>query len=166
MPSLGTIVVPIDFSDTSRDALRLAAALARTSHGRLHLLHVIPDPLRQAWIVEAPGVDFLGIADQWRRDASERLQQLVREEGLPAADVTIAVPAGQPSEAILQYAQEHEADLIVMGAHGESGVMRFFIGSVAERVVRHSRVPVLTVPRGSLHQTTTTAQTETGAAAR
>lgn len=149
MASVETIVVPVDFSETSIDALHLACELARTSHSRIHLLHVIPDPLQQPWITQAPGVDYFAMEEGWREDAMRRLKELAGGENQSFKPATIAVRSGKPADTILAYAEEQHADLIVMGAHGESAVMRFFLGSVAERVVRHATVPVLTVPHGS-----------------
>jgi nucleotide-binding universal stress UspA family protein len=148
MSAVETIIVPVDFSETSVDALHLACELARTSHSRIHLLHVIPDPLQQPWITQAPGVDYFAMEEGWRDDAMRRLKELAGRENQSFKTATIAVRSGKPADAILAYAEEQHADLIVMGAHGESAVVRFFLGSVAERVVRHATMPVLTVPRG------------------
>jgi nucleotide-binding universal stress UspA family protein len=148
MPSVETLIVPIDFSETSVDALHLACELAQTTRGSVHLLHVIPDPLQQPWITQTGGVDYFAMEKGWRDDAMRQLKELAARTDLPAGAATVAVRAGKPAEAILAYADEQGADLIVMGAHGESAVVRFFLGSVAERVVRHATVPVLTVPCG------------------
>lgn len=147
MSSIDTIVVPIDFSETSLDALALACTLARVSHSHIHLLHVIPDPLRQPWITQAPGVDFVAMEKAWQEDAMKRLRAIAHQQH-DCGTIRLSVRSGKASETILAYAADEHADLIVMGAHGESAVVRFFLGSVAERVVRHATIPVLTVPRG------------------
>lgn len=152
MTGIHTVVVPIDFSDTSRKAFNFAASLTKGHGCRIHLLHVIPDPLQQPWITQAPGVDYAAMEEGWRTEARVAMQQWIEEADrtglVSVARVQAVVLAGKPANMILDYAEAQHADLIVMGAHGESAVTRFFLGSVAERVVRHADRPVLTVPRG------------------
>ena len=67
------IVVAVDFSETSEDAWAAACRLAVRTDSDLHLLHVCPDPFRQAWTVEGVGMDFPGLAEEWRTQATGRL---------------------------------------------------------------------------------------------
>lgn len=142
-----TIVAAIDFSETSQEALRTACALAVALGSRLHVFHATPDPLNEAWTVEAVGVDFRGIAEAWRTEAARRMADLALPVGLPAERVTRAVEVGVAHTAICDYAARHGADLIVLGTHGYGAVKHLLLGSVAERVVRHAPCPVVTVPR-------------------
>jgi nucleotide-binding universal stress UspA family protein len=146
------ILVPTDFSDTAREALHAAVELVHTMQSRLSIVHVISDVWQQAWTAEA-GLDLVAIERDWQEDAQRRLQALIAEEGLSAPDVTTAVLVGTPHVAIVHYASEHDVDLIVMGTHGHGPIQRFLLGSVAERLVRAARCPVLTVPHFSLHAT-------------
>jgi nucleotide-binding universal stress UspA family protein len=150
MLTMRTVVAPVDFSDTSMDAIAYARDLARSFDAHVHLLHVVPDPLQQPWAVEAPGLDYPGLSEQWRAEARERLQTLGLEGGLEPAQTTLAVAAGAPHRAIVDYALEHRADLIVLGSHGHGPVVHFLLGSVAERVVRQAVCPVLIVPHAAI----------------
>jgi len=147
MTMFTTIVVAIDFSGMSHEVVRCAARLASDSPGsRLHLVHVVPDPVQQLWSVESIAVDFGMLQETWKTDARARLQALAAAEGLPPASFTLAVLVGQAAESILAFAAEQSADVIVLGTHGYGPVKRFLLGSVAERVLRGATCPVLTVP--------------------
>jgi K+-sensing histidine kinase KdpD len=91
-------------------------------------------------------VDIPLLEREWQVAARTRLQELIDEEGLGGAGVATAVLDGTPHVAILHYAKEQQVDLIVIGTHGHGPIRRFLLGSVAERVVRATRCPVLTVP--------------------
>lgn len=150
MLALRTLLVAVDFSDTSADAVRYARELAQCFQAHIHLVHVVPDPLQQPWAIEAPGLDFPGLADQWRVEAQERLAALATASNLNPSQTTTAVQAGVPHRSIVEYARAHGADLIVLGSHGHSPVVHFLLGSVAERVVRQSSTPVLVVPHHTI----------------
>ena len=150
MLTVQTVLVAVDFSDTAMDATGYARELARSFDARIHLLHVVPDPLQQPWAVEAPGLDFPGLSEQWRTDAQERLQTLGVEAGLDTSRAVLAVGVGVPHRVIVDYAAEHGADLIVLGSHGHGPVVHFLLGSVAERVVRQAVCPVLIVPHRAI----------------
>jgi nucleotide-binding universal stress UspA family protein len=124
------IFCPVDFSEESRAALHVAADLSRRMNAELTLFHVESSESR----LQAAAAPAGQLAD-WRREA----------EQLGAARVTTATAPEQPAKAIVDTAQEAGFDLIVMGTHGRTGRRAALIGSVAESVVRSSRVPVLTV---------------------
>jgi nucleotide-binding universal stress UspA family protein len=94
-----------------------------------------------------------GISDDWRNklekeaqaEAEDYLTKLVERLNLNKENVTIktAIARGRPAGNILKYASEHNVDLIIMSTHGRSGVLRWVFGSVANKVLRHSPVPVL-----------------------
>jgi nucleotide-binding universal stress UspA family protein len=141
-----TVLVAVDFSDTSADAVRYAHEISRLFNAQVHLLHVVPDPLRQPWAVEAPGLDYPALSKQWHAEAEEGLQALRAEAGLDALRSVVVVATGMAHSAIIEYAKEHAVDLIVMGTHGHGPVVHLLLGSVAERVVRQATCPVLVVP--------------------
>jgi nucleotide-binding universal stress UspA family protein len=147
MSRVSVIVAPVDFKKSSTRALMDAAAWANELGSELHVLHVVPDPTSQAWSVEAPGVDFTAIGDEWVKNAEGVLHGLVASLPLPNDRVKTRVQMGsKPGEQIVTYAQEHEAGLIIM-ASGEHGrVARFLLGSVADYVVRAATCPVLIIP--------------------
>jgi nucleotide-binding universal stress UspA family protein len=118
------ILIATDFSDSAEAAFHVAVQYARALHARLHLLHVY-------WSDEVEVTRLL--ADAAAQAGSD-------------VPVTVAGTGGDPAEEILRYAVRHPIDLIVVGTHGRTGVSRLLIGSVAERVVRGARCPVLVVP--------------------
>lgn len=118
------ILLPTDFSDTSRTAARIARTYAATLSANVHLLHVAESG-------EQATTALLG----------------AEAEGFgPRTAVTTAVRFGDPAHAIVEYARSQGIDLIVMGTHGRTGVTRALLGGVTERVVRSAPCPVLTVP--------------------
>jgi nucleotide-binding universal stress UspA family protein len=155
MSGFRTIVAAIDFSETSDDALRVAADLAACHGSELHLLHVIPDARQQAWSVEAPGLDFSALQQESVADAERMLASRTTPAVTALPRVVRRVVAGLPAaREIAQYAASHGADLIVVGTHGYGPVRRLVLGSVADRVVRMAPCPVLTVPHHTLRAST------------
>jgi nucleotide-binding universal stress UspA family protein len=146
MSRIPVIVAPVDFNQSSTRALMDAATWANELGSELHVLHVVPNPASQSWSVEAVGVDFTAIGEEWVRNAEGALHGLVASVPLPVDRVRTRVQMGRPGEQIVAYAEEHEAGLIVM-ASGEHGrVARFLLGSVADYVVRAAKCPVLIIP--------------------
>jgi nucleotide-binding universal stress UspA family protein len=142
------ILAAVDFSDLSSLALRYAAAIAKCAEAKLTLLYAdtfSPPPYFTHADVEKLQRQFRSAFAQaeagLRRFAAESL-------GGEAARLQTRVVEGRPADAIVSYAAENGMGLIVMGTHGRSGVNRWMLGSVAEHVVRASRVPVLTVGPG------------------
>lgn len=124
------ILCPVDFSEESRAALRVAVDLAARFGSTLTLFHADTTGERTASAPQA-----VGTMEEWKAEA----------EGLGATVVSVEHLAGDPRLLIADYAQKNGFDLVVMGTHGRTGRERLIIGSVAENVVRSSRVPVLTV---------------------
>lgn len=139
--NLKQILVPIDFSDCSLEALEYAALVAQRSHTSLKLLHVL-EPLSY-------GLDFT-LPHQAKR-ASTKAEQMKRLSDLASALATAGIPSefqmmgGLPIDSILGTAKTQAADLIVMGTHGRRGLSHALFGSIAEAVLRKSSCPVLTV---------------------
>jgi nucleotide-binding universal stress UspA family protein len=134
------IVVPVDFSEPSDHALRVALDLARALQAELTVLHVLEVPMYPYSGLGVAPVDLLTPAVE---PAEQSLKALMATIPPPGAGSVLRI--GTPVEQILAVAKESQADLIVMGTHGRRGVAHLFMGSVAERVVRTSPVPVLTV---------------------
>lgn len=142
-----TLVVAIDFSPASHEALAFAVEAARETPGcRLHLLHVVDEPVCEAWSVQAPTMDRAGLHKAWLDPARQRLEALAVTLPLDPARVVCAVISGSPYHDITRYAVEQHADLLVLGSHGYGAVKRLMLGSVAERVVREAACPVVVVP--------------------
>ena len=135
-----SIVVPVDFSDSTPEAVRAALDLA-SEPAQVHLLHVLV-PLDAV----SPGVKFGNVTDQTRaQNVHDYARQFFAKHGLP--DLALHVTVGHPAEEIVDYAAAQSADLIVVPSHGFHGVKRFVLGSVAEQVIRHAACPVLVLRR-------------------
>lgn len=132
------ILVPVDFSDQSLNALRTARMLAGDDASRLCVLHVA-EPLHVDW-----HADTSAIQREAHKVVREVLAKFVRAEFGEAAPKALFRP-GNPVDVILKQAATMKADLIVLGTQGRTGLPRALIGSVAERVVRHAPCPVLVV---------------------
>jgi nucleotide-binding universal stress UspA family protein len=144
--SFKNILVPVDFSDGSVNALRLAVSMAVDSGGSLTLLHVGVVPhiydTELAIVGVGPSV-FLDLSEQIAAEHKNRLDKLIAAE-VPAVMTTAAlVREGYAPDEILAVVGEVHPDLIVMGTHGRTGLTRALLGSVAERVIRQAEVPVL-----------------------
>jgi nucleotide-binding universal stress UspA family protein len=148
MVQIKNILCPVDFSEVSRHAFDRAISVARSYNGQVTVMHVLPTPSHVPAVPygpEGPGPFGFEVPDR-PRILSELSRFLHIEH---PGDVTIrqeVVEAASVHKEILVQAARTSADLIVMGTHGRSGVDRFFLGSVAEKTLRTSPVPVLTVP--------------------
>ena len=139
------IVCAIDFSASSLAGLTWALSMAEEADARLSLLHVIevPPELRAPAAATYDNVDELHAAV--RADILTRLRSLVPSSAPPFCSVETAAAAGAAGHAILTFAEERDADLIVMGAQGHGAFERWLFGSKTRDVVCGSTCPVLTV---------------------
>ncbi|MCS6951751.1 MAG: universal stress protein [Bryobacterales bacterium] len=139
------ILCPVDFSEISALGLRFGAALGRCSGARLTVLFADPF-LPPPYFTESRLEELRRQRQEWFEQARRSLDKFVTET-LPdgAEAVETQVIEALPVDGILRAVRELPADLIAMGTHGRSGVNRLMLGSVAERVLRASPVPVLTV---------------------
>jgi universal stress protein A len=145
-PEIHRILVPLDFSPASDRALAYAAALAEEFGAPLFLLHVIEDRLMTGpWPSEVYLGELPKLRDDLIKDAERRMRlslEALEKDGLTA---TGEVLIGGPSHVIIEQAAAINADLLVMGTHGRTGITHLLIGSVAERVIRHAPCPVFIV---------------------
>ncbi|MFZ2490552.1 MAG: universal stress protein [Thermoanaerobaculia bacterium] len=142
------VLCPVDFSDCAADGLHYAAAVARCQDARLAVLHAdrFSAP---AYFTHGQLTQLAEQAKQWRAGAQRSLEEFVRAAvGLEPLDAPAFLSEAPTVEAILDMASKLHADLIVMGTHGRSGVNRLLLGSVAERVLQLSRIPLLVVRTG------------------
>ena len=149
MPAFHRVLFATDFSRTSLEALDVAMSLARDTGAELHIVHVVPDPLTQPWMVEGAGMDFGELRSIWMSDADRVLKNLVAKRGLQDR-VTASVLMGTPAAEILQYVTDYGCDLVVLGSHGHGVIRRFLLGSVADRVFKGAACAVLVVPPRTL----------------
>ncbi len=139
-PKMERILVPIDFSGSSKQALEYAVTFARRFKAKLVLLHV----------VDLYPVDYmLGITrdvDESTRvvaQAETKLGILARRCGVAATETMVRL--GKPYQEIINAARERRSQLVIMGTHGYTGFLHFELGSTAERVLRTAPCPVLVV---------------------
>jgi nucleotide-binding universal stress UspA family protein len=165
MSRFKTIVTALDFSDSAPDALDAALALAAAEpESRLHLLHVLPDPVPRLWADELPPPDVPAVERAWFDGALAQLAALAVSRALDPGAVTMAVEMGTPAREIASYAERHGADVIVLGSHGHGAVHRFLLGSVADAMVRHGSCAVLIVPHRTLRETASAPAAQTSPA--
>ena len=136
------ILVPIDFSDHSREALKVAYDLASQTGARTMLLHAL-EPIYFAGAPRGQAYDGPITMEQFR-DAEDAMARLVESESGRKTPVSGKVVSGSAADEILKTAESSDADLIVMSTHGRSGLSRAILGSVAEKVLRGASCPVLT----------------------
>lgn len=141
-----TIVVATDFSELSQAALQQAKELARATGSKIHLVHVV-DELAARYI-DLPDYPQMGqLQTTLERSAHVRLEEIAGGDPSLQGASTEVLTSRSTAEAIVSFARDVHADLIVIGTHGRSGIGRFFLGSVAERLLRIAQCPVLTVPQ-------------------
>ena len=151
MIKLNRILVPSDFSENARCALEYGCAFCEQFGAELHLLHVLQDLVA---MVPEPGLAFPppgDYMDELRESAEKGLEELLDESREQGKTIVRATRQGPPFLEIVRYAKECDIDLIVLATHGRTGLAHMLLGSVAEKVVRKSPCPVLTV-RPSEHQ--------------
>ncbi|MBI4011966.1 MAG: universal stress protein [Candidatus Rokubacteria bacterium] len=138
------ILHPTDFSECADQAQQQAVRLAHAMGGEIVLLHVaVESPLYGEGLMSMKEVRAVyAAARKWATATLEERAAAIREHGLATR---VLLKAGVPHEEIVKTAAGERADLIVLGTHGRGGVERFFLGSVADRVIRTAPCPVVTV---------------------
>jgi nucleotide-binding universal stress UspA family protein len=147
MAAFNTILVPTDFSKASEKALEYAREIADAFGASIHVIHVIENPFAPGAFMEVyapPEPDEL--MEQVELKARAHLDNLFTQEDRARYRVVLTTPTGVPADRILKYLDETPGiDLVVMASAGRGGVARFLMGSVADKIVRQARCPVLTV---------------------
>jgi len=159
------LLVPTDFSESAHAALEYAVALCKDIQGRITLLHVSHTERVTESLMGLDAIKYLsgtlsspsnsaGYApsfnvDELKKVAQQKLDACVNAASGENVPIETAFEEGRPSVKIVEFARDHNIDLIVMGTQGRGPVAQFFLGSVAENVIRSAECPVLTV-RGNL----------------
>lgn len=137
-----TILVPTDFSASSRDALSYAMEFGRQFGARLVLFHSfsVPDadPHGPHHVRPTP--------EEMRSAAEEQMREFVKGFDFGGVDFETQITLGPAADEICAYAEKHKVDLIITSTHGRTGLMHVLIGSVAEHIVRYAHSPVLVMP--------------------
>ena len=140
---LSNILVPVDFSDFSNDAVRYASELADTWQAEITLLHVI----EEAILPTVYGVEPVSMypIEHLMEESQKQIDQIKEEYFGANPKIHTKVMVGHSALTIAEYAKESSTNLIVIPTHGLTGLKRFLMGSVAEHVVRNAQCAVLTV---------------------
>ena len=155
------ILVPTDFSEAARAALEYAIELCQERHGRITLLHVSDTEKVTETLIGLDAIGYLSSTlelpsastgcvpsfnvDELKDGTRRRLEECIDATSREGFPIETAIDEGRPSQKIVEYARDHDVDMIVMGTHGRGPVAHFFLGSVAENVVRSADCPVVTV---------------------
>ncbi|MFB6251129.1 MAG: universal stress protein [Halobellus sp.] len=136
------ILVPTDGSDCADNAVDHAIDIAAQYDAELCVLSVVDT---RDMSHSAPAISPQQV-EQTLRERAESVVEAVAERATDAGlEAVTAVEPGVPDDVVVEYAIDHDCDLVVMGTHGRTGLERYLLGSVTERTVRRSSVPVLTV---------------------
>lgn len=147
------IIIAIDYNPAAEKVAEAGHAIARSLNAPVVLVHVIAEPAFYA-MEYSPVMGYQGaytegtaeVVEEIKKEAEAFLASSVKHLGDDS--IQTAVLDGKIDEAIIQYAKEQKADLIIMGSHRHSGIDRLFLSDVAVNVLRHSPIPLLTIPTG------------------
>lgn len=140
MPLFSKILCPVDFEENSIAALDIASELARERGATIYLLHVARVPADQ---VDAPLP--AGPNPRWEQEARKKLADIAHDKLGGRVRYQIHVISGVPDADVIRAAKDLDAELVVMATHGRTGLSHLILGSVAERVMREAKCPVLTI---------------------
>lgn len=145
--NLNRILVPIDFSDHAKRALKYAIPFAEQFAAAIDLIYVV-EPTMYPADFSFGQVGFPNVEDELRKRGADELDELIGKEIAGRVPARKVIRTGKPFYEIDQYADEAGIDLIIISTHGHTGVDHILFGSTAEKVVRHAPCPVLVVRPG------------------
>lgn len=144
MKDFKTILFAADFSESSDYAFQYAHSLAKQFNARLLVVHIINEPvdLRGFYV---PHISFEKLEEEIEEGAQKMMEKFCRTHIRDYDNFESFILPGIPYEEIIKKAEEESADLIIMGTHGRAGIDHVLFGSTAEKVVRKSPIPVMTI---------------------
>ncbi len=143
------ILVPLDGSDRAEQAIPVAAKIARSTGASLVLLRVVTAPIDFAWYsMESPGM-MQAALDADIDKAKTYLAGLIASETLKGITTSSEVIPGEPAHSIFPVAEGQHVDLVIMCSHGDTGMKRWMMGSISQKVARHSPIPVIILRQGT-----------------
>lgn len=145
MKRIRRVLYATDFSDASRPAFAAAVSIAKSLAARLTILYVIPPVVAAVPELYLDAVTFDQLDKQARRWSAQQLEKLNARAQRVGVRVSSLLRDGDAADQIVRACRSTKADLIVVGTHGRRGLPKFFLGSVAERVVAMAPCPVVTV---------------------
>jgi nucleotide-binding universal stress UspA family protein len=138
------ILVPVDFSEHSKNALANAKEIAKSYEAKIHLLHVIEETIHPAYSLSGKSSIF-DIVPNIKEDCEIRLKKMIDEIISGEVKTEIDVVSGQAANEIINFSKDNSMDLIVISTHGLTGLEHLLLGSTTEKVVRMASCPVFTV---------------------
>ena len=138
------VLVPIDFSDYSKSALKYAVNFAKSFNADMILIYVV-EPVIYPPDFSMGQIAMPSITTEWDDRAKDELAKLAKNEITGVNSVKTVIKTGKPFVEIIETAKEEDVDLIIIATHGHSGVEHILFGSTAEKVVRKAPCPVLTL---------------------
>ena len=143
-PEIEKIIVPIDFSTFSKKALENAKELAVLFKAKIKVIHVVDDTIHPAFYIAGEDSIF-DIFPDVKEKTMKSLKELLPEDDNILSEDGLVIREGKPHVEIVKFADEENADLIVMATHGLSGIEHLLLGSVTEKVIRKARCPVFAI---------------------
>jgi len=143
------ILIPIDYSENSKAALAYGAELAQSFGASLDIVHVWDRPtyVTDAVMVQRPGEAHKPIGELIRENAQHDMDEFISSITLPSGvPVQTRLLSGDPASTLIAELKKSQHDLVVLSTHGRTGIAHLLLGSIAEKLVRLSPIPVLTVP--------------------
>ncbi len=144
MDGFKNILFPVDLTETSSKIVVFVQQMAEKFHAVVHVVHVV-DSLEHFSGFYVPHPSLETFSGDLKEGSRRRMAEFFNEHFPLMENASCETLLGDPAETIIHYAQDHDIDLIIMGTHGRKGLDRLFFGSVAEKVVKMSPVPVMTV---------------------
>lgn len=139
------ILVPTDFSKEAEHALKVASQFANNFGSEIYLLHLLELPIQEVDALSS--YSDLPSAMFFMQLAQQKLETLMTSDYLEGIKVHVTIKPDSASNGIIEQCRKHKINMIVMGSHGVSGLKEMFIGSIAEKVVRTSDIPVLVIKK-------------------
>jgi nucleotide-binding universal stress UspA family protein len=140
--SFKKIMIATDGSVCSRMAANNAIELARISGGTVYAVYVVSTDYFSSMAVD---LDWERMREALKKEGIEAVNYVTGAGELEEVKVAPVLLEGHPANELIRYAEEERMDIVIMGSHGKTGLERLFLGSVAENMVRHSKVPVMVV---------------------
>ncbi|MAT40438.1 MAG: hypothetical protein CL946_12650 [Ectothiorhodospiraceae bacterium] len=142
MDEVKKILVPVGFDAFTEKELEIAANIAKRYDAEVHILHVYQDVF-SVLSMRTLDLDRAAVEEKIHSSVEEKLHQLVAEVRMDSPAKAVAIK-GEIVDSIIEYVKNEQIDLVVLATHGRAGISHFFLGSVAENVIRFSPCPVLT----------------------
>ena len=149
IPMFRRILVPVDYSENSKASVRFAAELAKTLGSTLDVVHVWDKPtyVSDAVMVRRDGQEHCSLAELIRESAERDMTEFLADVALPPTlSLTHRLLSGEPASTLVSELKQGNHDLVIVGTHGRTGLSHMLLGSIAEKLIRLSPVPVLTCP--------------------